>query len=175
MEIKSQELINKSKERMESNRIEKYSKKLRLCNTKLRNKTKETTKQLRININFIKRPLSSFKKRKVEKKPSIFKFNKSKKTQSKIKKVCQKISLLNNGKLKLKLFTKRALNINCSKIDNERNNSGKKDFKIRKSINKLYIKYIRYPLWELNPYLCRERVMSEPLDEEDFFSTKTCT
>lgn len=27
----------------------------------------------------------------------------------------------------------------------------------------------------MNPYLCRERVMSEPLDEEDFFSTKTCT
>ena len=155
--------------------MEKYSKKLRLCNTKLLSKTKETIKQLKININFIKRLFSSFKKRKVEKKPSIFKFNNRKKTQSKIKKVCQKISLSNKGKLKLKLFTKRALNINCSKIDNERKSSGKKDFKIRKSIKKLKIKCIIYPLWELNPYLCRERVMSEPLDEEDFFSTKTCT
>ena len=117
--------------------MEKYSKKLRLCNTKLLSNTKETTKQLKININFIKRLFSSFKKRKVEKKPSIFKFNNSKKTQSKIKKVCQKISLSNKGKLNRKLFTKRALNINCSKIDNERNSSGKKYFKIRKSIKSL--------------------------------------
>ena len=83
-------------------------------------------------------------------------------------------SLSNKGKLKPKLFTRRALNINCSKIDNARKNSGKKDFKIRKSINKLTT-YSLYPLWELNPYLCRERVMSEPLDEEDFFSTETYT
>lgn len=154
--------------------MEKYSKKLRLCKIKLLSKTKETIKQLKININFIKRPLSSFKKRKVEKNPSIFKLTKSKKTQNKIKNVCQKISLSNKGKLKPKLFTRRALNINCSKIDNARKNSGKKDFKIRKSINKLTT-YSLYPLWELNPYLCRERVMSEPLDEEDFFSTETYT
>ncbi len=116
--------------------MEKYSKKFKLCNIKLLITTKETPKQLKINNNFIKRPLSSFKKRNVEKNPSIFKFNKRQKTQNKIKNVWQKTSLSKIGKLKLKLFTTRALNTSCAKIDNERKTSGKNDFNKRESIIK---------------------------------------
>ena len=114
--------------------FKKYSKKFKFWREKLLNIVKSPITELNKNMILTIRPLSSFKKRKVENIPSIFKLNNNVITQPKMKNVCQKVSLSIRGKLKFKLFIKRALNINWNSIDKERKISGIKDFKIIESI-----------------------------------------